>query len=267
MKNLFIILLGVLAIVFGFDTECFSSVGDVVATVSTASTGLIVGVRNRSVYQALRGIDGISIEESYLQSEAILSNNNGLYTFNFNKNSNPLKTSHTQFLDQSDLFVTTALLLALRENDTTRPEELKHGHLQTFVNDEYWSTNAGFTKSHLNQVYAGKLEFKVADRLYFQHLNTQKFKFAPRTQYNVTAETYDSVNANEDGKYTTPQILVLSGDEDSNIQASFKVFNGIQWAATAANKQNIVALVQDGLLIRGGANKKAAIVAAISSVQ
>jgi len=202
-----------------------------------------------------------------LQSEDILSNNNGVYTFNFNKNSNPLKTEHTQFLDQSDLFITTALLLALRENDTTRPQELKLGHLQTYVNPEYFATGVGFNPDHLNQIYAGKLEFKVADRLYFQHLNTQKFKFGPRTQYNTTAETFDSVNASVDGKYVTPQIMALSGDEDSNIQASFKVFGGIQWAATAANKQNIIALVQDGLLIRGGANKKSEIVAAISNVQ
>ena len=137
MKNLFIMILGVLTFILGFDIECFSSLGEVVGTITTASTGLIVGVRNRSVYQALKGLLGISIEESYLQSEAILSNNNGVYTFNFNKNSNPLKTEHTQFLDQSDLFITTALLLALRENDTTRPQELKLGHLQTYVNPEY----------------------------------------------------------------------------------------------------------------------------------
>ena len=236
------------------------------AALASAPVLMIANKRTRDAYQALKSIPGISIEESYLQSEAILNNTTSEYEFQLRKISSALSTPHTQLLDQNDVFVTTSLLLAFRENDSTKPEELPFGKLQTYVNPEYFTANAGFTPAHVAQIYAGQLSFKVADRLYFQYLSTGKFLSTPETQLDTTAGTFDSVDAASAGKYVTPQIMIISGSEDTTVTAKLKTFVGIQWAQTAANKQVVLALVQDGLLIRGGANRVGDIARAISLV-
>lgn len=267
MKNLLFLLLGLFAVAFGFaaeSVEVFNTPGDVYA--AAGAVGLIAGTRERSVIQALRSLAGVSVEKSYLQSEAVISNNKSEYNFQFRTNGNPNVTPHTRFLDQSDVFVSILLQLGLRENDSTMPEQLKNGHIQTYVNAGYFTANAGFTVADVNQVYAGNLEFKVANHLYFQYLNTQEFLYIPETQFDSTAGTFDSINAAEDGKIVPPQMAILSGDEDSNIKATFEVFAGIQWAATAANKSNVIVLKHDGLLIRGGAAHKSQIQQILSTV-
>lgn len=225
--------------------------------------------RARQVAKVLRSnFKEFSIEMAYLFAEQTMVNTSGQYTFDFRVSagvSNNVTSPNQLLLDQSDVFIVTQLGMFNYEKNSTTAAYIRGG-LQTNINPEYYTTTAGFTKDHLNQIYAGKLAFHVGNTDQFQNLDTGLLNFGHQLQGDLANDIYQGRNGDSDGYYTLPELMVFNGSADAYIKLNFNLFTGIQIANTGANLLNQVVFKPQGILVRGGAGSQAQIIELIKNI-
>lgn len=231
-----------------------------VQEVTTASifTAAVASDRSRQIANSLKQrLSDVSIEMSYLFAEQTLTNTSNTYKFDFRIAGGQANTStkpNQLLLDQSDIFIVTQLGMFNYEKITATPEYIRGG-LQTNINPLYYTTGVGFTKDHLNQIYAGQIKFHVGNIDAFSNLDTGLFRFGHQLQGDLTNNIYQGRNGDSDGYVTLPEIMILNGSYDAYIQLSYQLFTGIA-IANVGGLENSVVFKPQGILVRGGADQK-----------
>jgi hypothetical protein len=229
------------------------------AGISAAITSYLLGPdRVRALFNELKSISQVSCQESYLRQEVSLINQTGLYTFDFRKQTN--STAQTiepqmQLLGQNDVFVCTYIGMYLYEAISTSVGYVRGG-LQTYVNPLYFTTTAGFTKDDLQQVYNGRLQFKVANTVAIEAIDMGMFEAQAITQAFEVAGALDADKTGskkpEDGLKDLSTFAVMDGSQDNTWIADLPTFNGILWQNTGASLSNRLVLKCHGILVKGG---------------
>lgn len=252
MKKAFKFLLIVVAFAFAaFDTHAIG--------ISSAITSYLLGPdRIRALFNELKRIQNVSCQESYLRQEVTLLNQSGVYNFDFRKQTNSVAQTvepQIQLLGNNDVFVATHIGLYVYEANTTTVGYVRGG-LQAYINPLYYTTTAGFTKDHLQQIYNGRLRFRVANTDALEALDMGLFEEREITQGFEVAGVLDADKTgskkSEDGLRDLATFAVMDGSQDNLWIADMPTFNGILWQNTGANLQNRLVLKMHGILVKGG---------------
>lgn len=248
---------------------------DMTSAFALGFTGFLSGgERTRELFNELRNLEMVSVQESFLRQENTLSNSSGVYTYDFTKavNSSGMSVEpQLQLLDKNDAFVATGLGVYIYEAIVANPGYVPNG-LQTAVNPVLLTTDAGFTKDHINQLYNGKLLYKVSNTIAIEAIDMQQFETRPVVQagWDTTLSILETdivgSKRGEDGIKDVASFLYFDGIEDNTIQIVAPLFNGIKWQQTAAGKQIRVVVKTHGLLIKGGHKYADKIKAAIKAI-
>lgn len=232
------------------------------SSIGAAVTAFLIGPeRVRELFNALKSIKSVSVEESYLRQEQTIKNTKSIYSFDYartvNGSTNNVEPQLT-LLDINDVFICTHIGVYLYQADTTKPGYVKGG-LQTCVNPAYFTANAGFTIDHLNQLYQGRMKFKVANSEKIEAIDMAQFEARPLTQQGwdvtlsvVEADIIGSKKA-EDGLKDLASFFVLDGSQSNQVVLDLPIFDGIEWEHTLANTQVRAVVKPQGILIKGGA--------------
>lgn len=242
--------------------KIFGIIALVVAFVFAPVAGIGMGVisylmgpeRQRKLFNALKSISEVSCQQSYLRQEATISNSQGVYKFDFSNVNNTPSTSlppQLVLLDKNDLFVCTHVGVYLYEADSTTVGYVRDG-LQTYVNPLYFVAAAGFVPGHLNQVYQGKLKYKVASTEVLESIDLGLACRQPDRQ-GITAATVVGSQNPEDGLIDLASFPFINGSQQTIFILDLPIFTGITWAAVAANKSNVLVVKPHGVLVKGGA--------------
>jgi hypothetical protein len=209
--------------------------------------GVAVMPRDRALFNKLvTDYKGNTPSPSYLRVEQTLTNSKGVYEFKFKRTDNEADTEVK--LDQGDIFVITHLAVYLLKEDSTK---IGIGVLQSFVNQQVFASATGFTPSHLESIYSGKLQLKVGQEIKIESLSMQEFRYVPTTQQS-SATNLSEYNA-KDAKYTPDMLITLSGKRDNTVTITFPTFASMAIAAVANNTKNKLVLHPYGYLIRNAA--------------
>ncbi len=254
MKKIKVLLVLMFASLLAFDAN-------MALTIGAAGVSFLVGPdRVRALFNALKDIPGISLQESYLRQESTVVNTTGTFNFDFRKQTNSSNTTvepQLQLLGNNDLFIATHVGVYLYEANTTTPGRVRGG-LQTGVNPTYFTTTAFFTIDHLNQLYEGRLKFKVASTELMEAIDMTQFNELSPTQLGVNTTTgvagptFGGSRRAEQGIKDLSTFAVMDGSQDNLFIIECPIFNGIQYQNTGANLQNRLVLQTHGVLVKGG---------------
>lgn len=241
--------------------------------VASAITSYLIGPdRVRALFNEMKGLANISLQESFLRQENTIVNTTGTYSFDFRKATNSTVTSvapQLQLLGQNDVFIATHIGVYQYEAVTASPGYVRGG-LQSYVNPLYYTTTAGFTKDHLQQIYQGRLKFKVANTEVFEAIDMGLFEAREITQgYEVAgAVDLDKTGSKkpEDGLKDLATFAVMDGSQDNVWIMDLPIFSGIEWANTGAGLANNLVLKPHGILVKGGARYFKEIQARVSMI-
>ena len=249
MKNLFknsiILILGLIVLgLTGFDVHSFANFTD---TGISMAIGAAMLPRDRALFKHLKAkYPEATPSPSYLRIEQALSNSKGVYEFRFMKTDNEAITEVK--LDRNDVFVVTDLAVYLLAQDSTK---IGMGVLQTFVNQQVFASATGFTPTHLETIYSGKLELKVGDKINIAALSMQEFRVVPETQQSSSTNLSQSYT--QLAKYKPDTLIYLRGDGNNVVTIQFPTFSGMAIAAVASNTTNKLVFHPYGYLIRNAA--------------
>jgi hypothetical protein len=233
-----------------------------VSTIGSAITAFLIGPeRIRELFNALKTIDKVSVEESYLRQEQTIKNTNSIYVFDYARAVNGSTTNvepQLVLLDTNDVFIATHVGVYIYEADTTKKGYTRNG-LQTCINPVYFTAGVGFTPDHLNQLYQGQMKYKVANSEKIEAIDMGQFEAKPLTQplWDVTLSALEAdiigSKKPEDGLKDLASFFVFDGSQSNQIILNLPIFDGIAWEAKAANAQNRIVVKPQGILVKGGA--------------
>jgi len=222
-----------------------------VAGISSATFLGPVMYRKQIFEEVQRAYPKFTVAPGFLRTDVSLTNSANRYSFDIKKNGNESLVERK--LDRNDVFITTnlGLYLAAQVSTTLGAEELC-----TYPNPITFATASGFTPAHLNAIYSGWLELKVAMNQLIEALPTSLFKYVPTSQ-KQTANNYINFTefGVEDMSYWLGAKLTLKGTDDIQFNVQFPSFSGMQIAAVAANTTNKLVLINYGFLIKNAANQ------------
>ena len=230
--------------------------------VGAAVTAFLIGPeRIRELFNRLKTIGNVSVEESYLRQEQTIKNTNSMYVFDYARAVNGSTTNvepQLTLLDTNDVFIATHVGVYVYEADTTKRGYVKNG-LQTCINPVYFGAGAGFTPDHLNQIYQGRLKYKVANSEKVEAIDMGQFENKPVVQlgWDTTLSVLETdiigSKKAEDGLKDLASFFVFDGSQSNQAVLDLPIFDGIEWEAKAANKQNRIVVKPQGILVKGGA--------------
>lgn len=233
-----------------------------ISAIGASVTAFLIGPeRVRDLFNRLKTIKEVFVQESFLRQEQTIKNTASVYTFDYARAVNGSTTNvepQLTLLDTNDVFVCTHLGVYVYEADTTKPGYTKKG-LQTSINPVYFTAGVGFTPDHLNQLYQGRLKYKVAASEKVESIDMGQFENKPVVQLGwditLSAAEADIVGSKkaEDGLKDLASFFVFDGSQSNQIILDLPIFDGIQWEAKAANSQNRIVVKPQGILVKGGA--------------
>ena len=211
----------------------------------------VLSNRNRAHYNLLsKDYEGMTITESFLRIENVISNTNTNYIFD--PRTLALKDTAVRVLQKvladNDLFV--VLDIAFFIDQRTKAKQ-GTAVLQTYPNVSAFSA-AGTVPADLEVFYNSTYSLKVANRLFIDNDTTRKFRVVPQTQQSSASNRSQS-DASSDFYHAEP-LAVLSGKQDAKITLVAPYFTGIAVEPTDVLYENILTLEVRGYQIINGAN-------------
>lgn len=198
----------------------------------------------------LKDYPGMTITESFLRVENVISNTNTNYQFD--PRTLALKDTAVRVLQKgladNDLFVVLDIAFFI---DSRLKAKQGTAILQTFPDVTHF-TASGATPIDLEVFYNSTYSLKVANRLFIDNDTTRKFRVVPITQQSAAGNRSQS-DATADFYHAEP-LAVLSGKQDAKFTLVAPYFTGIAVESTDATIENVLTLEVRGYQIINGAN-------------
>jgi hypothetical protein len=208
----------------------------------------------RQVYETLKSKFGDkTISPHTLRLEQKITNAQSLYSFS-TLDDQSAKTKSEIRLNKNDILFATAIgygVVAVNMTAAAVDSRDAKAEIATYPNQVIFLVAAGFDPTDLEVFWKSTLLLKVGDTEFIPGMETDIFRFAPRTQKSA-ATNYDQYDKNS-GFYKVPTYYTLRGTDEIKFQVSAPYYTGIQVANTNANFENRLVLRLRGFLIRGGA--------------
>ena len=191
---------------------------------------------------------GQIISPHVLSCEVTLTDVDSQYTMPIMEDGTvPLKTEIR--LNKNDLMFVTGFGLFIYQKSNVGYEG--KGVLQTYPNQNGFTTAAGFTVTDLETVYKGKLRMQVGTTEFIPGLDTSVFRWVPTTQQSAgTNNTEWNENA---GFFDVAAFYKLRGSDQILTTITVPVSPGLAMANIAPITNQLV-LKHRGFIIKNGAN-------------
>ncbi|MDO7873679.1 hypothetical protein Q5H93_02960 [Hymenobacter sp. ASUV-10] len=214
-----------------------------------------ISTRDRALYDKVLKMapQGTIPTLATLREEAVLVNNNGVYTFEFNEQRAGVRKTET-LLSIKDAFVANRIGLKLLVERKTKPGS---GVLLAFPCQHALVQAGAVSAQDLEAFFNGTLKVQIDQQVMMDRFSTRRFRHVPQTPGIVVAEAFTgpSQSSADDGMVNVEPNLVLRGTKKNTFTLSVPTFDGVAaaWAAVDAAFDVRVVLLLDGFIIPGGA--------------
>lgn len=209
---------------------------------------------------AFYGEHGITPQRTKLRAMAELVTGGDKLKFSFTKD-NSLNAPLELLLDKSDLFVTTAIGLALvieKDGEAGMAPLLSYPlqaglHLPTGL--------AGFSNLNALAIYNGKLQMRTGSSVNYSRLSLDEFLYIPETQPTAVLKAADGTVVSsgilpafniQNVMDQMEESIVFAGTKNQPIELTFPLKAGSDFGIPAGHKAYAV-LIFDGFIYEGGA--------------
>lgn len=174
------------------------------------------------------GAKGLAPQLSLLRIEETLVNGQGVYNFDLKKETGSLSVVESN-LKRNDLFVTLALGVFLRVDNTAKPGV---NQLMTYplIKADATAAGIGFTTSDIESLYNGKLYVATGNTVNIADMPTMLFKKVGQAADAASQPVFDFKNDLCD----MAEEIVFAGTQDHKIQVSFPTFAAADYSSSAA---------------------------------